>query len=109
MTVASRIARATAATCSPRVGHGEPCTLYQSGVRGTGQSVLAVMERLPDEIGSLNAWEMTVTASVVRSTLTRAPAQGDILEESSGHRWIVDGWQDVDGMAVMTLREDPRQ
>ena len=103
MTFATRRDRSNAAITNRE---GEACTLYQGGA---GQAVDVVLERLPQPIQELDTWEMVTTGTMRTGQASRAPTQGDILEESSGHRWIVDACEEIDGMYVTTLRQDSRR
>jgi hypothetical protein len=102
----ARLARLNASVTNTDRGHGEVCTLYQGGA---GQSVDVVMERSSQAVQGLETWEMVTTGTMRTGQVARAPTQGDILEEASGHRWIVDACEEVDGMYVATLRQDPRR
>jgi hypothetical protein len=103
MTFATRRDRSNAAITNRE---GEPCTLYQGGA---GQSVDVVMERLPQPLQGLDTWEMVTAGTMRTGQVSREPTQGDIIEEASGHRWIVDACEEVDGMYITTLRQDPRR
>ena len=85
---------------------GEPCMMYLLGT-AAGVPVSASIARGTQAIGDTGAWEEVTTGSVRTADCPRAPRQGDALVEASGARWIVDHQDEVDGLHVLTLRQDP--